>query len=151
MVADGILIAIALITMEQLQDLEVHEVLRIGVFFIAFGTAGRRLMNSVLRSPLRPDGRLAQPKEASAASPDPAAPRTPPGAPRSNAIANPAKVFVVGIDAHVTRHFEPIALDHHEIERQADRQVGLNRRVHRDQGALGRLIDDCCCASRPDR
>jgi len=48
MVADGILIAIALITMEQLQDLEVHEVLRIGVFFIAFGTAGRRLMDSVL-------------------------------------------------------------------------------------------------------
>ena len=28
--------------------LEVHEVLRIGVFFIAFGTAGRRLMDSVL-------------------------------------------------------------------------------------------------------
>jgi hypothetical protein len=47
-VADGILIAIALITMEQLQDLEVLEVLRIGVFFIAFGTAGRQLMNSVL-------------------------------------------------------------------------------------------------------
>lgn len=47
-VADGILIAIALITMEQLQDLEVREVLRIGVFFIAFGTAGRQLMNSVL-------------------------------------------------------------------------------------------------------
>ena len=47
-VADGLLIAIALITMDQLQDLEVHEVLRIGVFFIAFGTAGRQLMDSVL-------------------------------------------------------------------------------------------------------
>ena len=47
-VADGILIAIALITMDQLQDLRVLEVLRIGVFFIAFGTAGRQLMNSVL-------------------------------------------------------------------------------------------------------
>ena len=48
MVADGVLIAIALITMAQLQDLQVGEVLRIGVFFIAFGTAGRQLMNSVL-------------------------------------------------------------------------------------------------------
>jgi hypothetical protein len=47
-VADGILIAIALITMQQLQDLKVLEVARIGVFFIAFGTAGRQLMNSVL-------------------------------------------------------------------------------------------------------
>lgn len=47
-VADGILIAIALITMDQLQDLQVREVMRIGVFFIAFGTAGRQLMNSVL-------------------------------------------------------------------------------------------------------
>lgn len=53
-VADGMLIAIALITMEQLQDLQVAEVLRIGVFFIAFGTAGRQLMNSVLtRFPAR--------------------------------------------------------------------------------------------------
>lgn len=48
MVADGILIAIALITMDQLQDLNVHDVARIGVFFVAFGTAGRQLMNSVL-------------------------------------------------------------------------------------------------------
>jgi hypothetical protein len=47
-VADGMLIAIALITMEQLQDLQVAEVARIGAFFIAFGTAGRQLMNSVL-------------------------------------------------------------------------------------------------------
>jgi hypothetical protein len=47
-VADGMLIAIALITMDQLQDLQVLEVMRIGVFFIAFGTAGRQLMGSVL-------------------------------------------------------------------------------------------------------
>jgi hypothetical protein len=47
-VADGILIAIGLITLEQLQDLALLDVLRIGVFFIAFGTAGRQLMNSVL-------------------------------------------------------------------------------------------------------
>jgi len=47
-VADGILIAIALITMDQLQDLQVSEVMRIGIFFIAFGTAGRQLMHSVL-------------------------------------------------------------------------------------------------------
>jgi hypothetical protein len=47
-IADGMLIAIALITMAQLQDLQVAEVLRIGVFFIAFGTAGRQLMDSVL-------------------------------------------------------------------------------------------------------
>ncbi len=53
-VADGLLIAIALITMEQLEDLQVLQVLRIGVFFIAFGTAGRQLMDSVLsRFPAR--------------------------------------------------------------------------------------------------
>lgn len=48
-VADGMLIAIGLITVEQLQDLAWPDVLRVGVFFIAFGTAGRQLMNSVLR------------------------------------------------------------------------------------------------------
>ncbi len=48
MVADGILSAIAVITMDQLQDLDVLEVARVGVFFIAFGTAGRQLMHSVL-------------------------------------------------------------------------------------------------------
>ena len=57
-VADGILIAIALFTVEQLQDLALLNVLRIGVFFVAFGTAGRQLMHSVLsresdRSPPR--------------------------------------------------------------------------------------------------
>jgi hypothetical protein len=47
-VADGILIAIALITVDQLQGLGILDVLRIGVFFVAFGTAGRQLMNSLL-------------------------------------------------------------------------------------------------------
>jgi hypothetical protein len=47
-VADGMLIAIGLITVEQLQDLAPLDVLRVGVFFVAFGTAGRQLMNSVL-------------------------------------------------------------------------------------------------------
>jgi hypothetical protein len=48
MVADGILIAIALITLDQLQGLGLLDVLRIGLFFIAFGTAGRQLMHSLL-------------------------------------------------------------------------------------------------------
>ena len=47
-VADGILIAIALITIDQLQGLGFLDILRVGVFFVAFGTAGRYLMNSVL-------------------------------------------------------------------------------------------------------
>jgi hypothetical protein len=47
-VADGILIAIALITVDLLQGLGLLDVLRIGVFFIAFGTAGRQLMHSLL-------------------------------------------------------------------------------------------------------
>ena len=47
-VADGILIAVALITMDQLQGLGVADVLRVGIFFVAFGTAGRQLMDSVL-------------------------------------------------------------------------------------------------------
>jgi hypothetical protein len=47
-VADGILIAIALITVDQLQGLALLDVLRIGAFFIAFGTAGRQLMHSLL-------------------------------------------------------------------------------------------------------
>jgi len=47
-VTDGILIAVALITVDQLQGLGILDVLRIGVFFIAFGTAGSQLMHSVL-------------------------------------------------------------------------------------------------------
>jgi hypothetical protein len=47
-VADGILMAIGLITLDLLQGLGFLDVLRIGVFFVAFGTAGRQLMHSVL-------------------------------------------------------------------------------------------------------
>ena len=47
-VTDGILIAVALITIDQIQGLGLLDTLRIGVFFIAFGTAGRQLMHSVL-------------------------------------------------------------------------------------------------------
>jgi hypothetical protein len=48
-VADGILIAVALITVDQLQGLALPDVLRLGLFFVAFGTAGRQLMHSLLR------------------------------------------------------------------------------------------------------
>jgi len=47
-IADGILIAVALITVDQLQGMSLLDALRIGLFFIAFGTAGRQLMNSFL-------------------------------------------------------------------------------------------------------
>ena len=47
-VTDGILIAVALITVDQMQGMGIQDVVRIGVFFIAFGTAGRQLMHSVL-------------------------------------------------------------------------------------------------------
>ena len=47
-ITDGILIAVALITIDRLQGLGVVDVVRVGVFFIAFGTAGRQLMHSVL-------------------------------------------------------------------------------------------------------
>jgi hypothetical protein len=47
---DVVLIAVALMTVDQLQGLGFAEVLRIGVFFTAFGWAGRQLMGSVLKS-----------------------------------------------------------------------------------------------------
>jgi hypothetical protein len=47
---DVMLIAVALITVDQLQGLGFVEVLRIGVFFTAFGWVGRQLMGSVLKS-----------------------------------------------------------------------------------------------------
>jgi hypothetical protein len=47
-ITDGMLIAIGLITVDQLQGMELHDVLRVGVFFIAFGAAGRQLMHSML-------------------------------------------------------------------------------------------------------
>ena len=48
-IGDLVLIAIALITLDQLQGMAVVDVLRVGLFFIAFGTAGRQLMGSALR------------------------------------------------------------------------------------------------------
>ena len=46
--ADGLLIAIGLITVDQLQGLSALEILRIGLFFAAFGASGRKLMHSIL-------------------------------------------------------------------------------------------------------
>jgi hypothetical protein len=40
-IGDGLLIAIVLITLEQLQGLSLPEILRVGLFFTAFGTAGQ--------------------------------------------------------------------------------------------------------------
>jgi hypothetical protein len=49
MLGDLLLIAIALVTIDQLQGVGILDVLRLGVFFTAFGYAGRRLMGSLLR------------------------------------------------------------------------------------------------------
>ncbi len=49
-VGDVLLISIGLITVDQLQGLAPLDVLRLGLFFVAFGTAGRQLMASVLRA-----------------------------------------------------------------------------------------------------
>jgi hypothetical protein len=46
---DVLLIAIALLTIDQLQGLSMLNLLRVGVFFVAFGYAGQQLMGSVLR------------------------------------------------------------------------------------------------------
>ena len=51
MLGDVLLIAVALITIDQLQGLGIEEILRVGLFFTAFGWAGRQLMGSVLKSP----------------------------------------------------------------------------------------------------
>ena len=46
--ADGLLLAIALITLDELQGLSALEILRVGLFFAAFGASGRQLMHSIL-------------------------------------------------------------------------------------------------------
>ncbi len=46
---DVLLIAIGLVTLDQLQGLGVADMARIGVFFVAFGAAGRHLMGSLLK------------------------------------------------------------------------------------------------------
>jgi hypothetical protein len=47
---DVLLIAIGLMTVDQLQGVSILDVLRIGLFFVAFATAGRQLMASCLRA-----------------------------------------------------------------------------------------------------
>jgi hypothetical protein len=46
---DVLLMAVALITVDQLQGLGLPDVLRVGIFFTAFGWAGRQLMGSLLK------------------------------------------------------------------------------------------------------
>jgi hypothetical protein len=48
---DVLLIAIGLLTVDQLQGLGVADILRVGLFFVAFGYSGRRLMSSLLSRP----------------------------------------------------------------------------------------------------
>jgi hypothetical protein len=50
---DVLLIAIALITIDQLQGMSLVDLLRTGAFFVAFGAAGRQLMGSALGASLR--------------------------------------------------------------------------------------------------
>jgi hypothetical protein len=47
--ADVLLIAIGLLTLDQLQGLGIVDMMRIGLFFVAFGAAGRQLMSSMLK------------------------------------------------------------------------------------------------------
>jgi hypothetical protein len=55
-VGDMLLIAIGLVTLDQLQGLGILDVLRVGLFFVAFGVAGRQLMNSFLKRSARAPG-----------------------------------------------------------------------------------------------
>jgi hypothetical protein len=50
---DVLMVAIALITIDQLQGLGVVDFLRIGLFFAGFGYCGRQLMNSVIKHAAR--------------------------------------------------------------------------------------------------
>ncbi len=47
--SDVLLIAIGLVTLDQLQGLGIADTVRIGLFFVAFGAAGRQLMGSLLK------------------------------------------------------------------------------------------------------
>ena len=46
---DALLIAVGLMTISQLQGLQAREFFWVGAFFVAFGVAGRQLMNGILR------------------------------------------------------------------------------------------------------
>jgi len=48
LLGDCLLMAIALITIDQLQGMTLLETARLGLFFAAFGTCGRQLMHSIL-------------------------------------------------------------------------------------------------------
>lgn len=50
-VGDVVLIALALITIDELQGLNFADFVRVGLFFTAFGWSGRQLMGSLLRRP----------------------------------------------------------------------------------------------------
>ena len=50
-VGDVVLMAVALLTIDQLQELNFAEFVRVGIFFTAFGWSGRRLMGSLLKQP----------------------------------------------------------------------------------------------------
>lgn len=52
-IGDVLLIAIGFITIDQLQGMSLLDMLRVGLFFVAFGAAGRQLMGSALRRDLR--------------------------------------------------------------------------------------------------
>ncbi len=48
---DVLLITIGLLTVDQLQGLSAGEILRVGLFFVAFGYAGRQLTSCLLARP----------------------------------------------------------------------------------------------------
>jgi 2-methylisocitrate lyase-like PEP mutase family enzyme len=48
-IADALLVIIAFVTITQIQDLRGADLARIGIFFVAFGVAGRQFMNGALR------------------------------------------------------------------------------------------------------
>ena len=51
-IGDVLLIAVALITIDELQGLNFADIVRTGVFFTAFGWCGRQLMGSLLKRPV---------------------------------------------------------------------------------------------------
>ena len=51
-IGDVLLIAVALITIDELQGLSFADIVRTGVFFTAFGWCGRQLMGSLLKRPV---------------------------------------------------------------------------------------------------
>lgn len=51
-IGDVLLIAVALLTIDELQGLSFADVVRTGVFFTAFGWCGRQLMGSLLKRPV---------------------------------------------------------------------------------------------------